>query len=85
MVKLLRFGMYKAVRYIPILQNGTFFDNADFYYITARCFYYILCVIEKQFTVAIMSILRQHSKVVKLVGIIAFLRERHIPDNVANS
>lgn len=39
------FGMNKSIRYVPILQNGTFFDNTDFYYITAQCFHYILCII----------------------------------------
>ena len=36
MVKLLSSGMYKAFLYIPIFQNGTFFDNTDFYYITGE-------------------------------------------------
>ena len=58
MVKLLCSGMNKSVHYVPILQDGTFFDNTDFYYITASCFHYILGVIEKQFTKAIVSVLR---------------------------
>jgi len=36
MVKLFRSGMNKSVRYVPIFQNGTFFDNTDFYYVTAQ-------------------------------------------------
>ena len=58
MVKFLSSNMNKSILNIPILQNGTFFNNADFYDMTARCFHYILGMIEKQFTKAIVSVLR---------------------------
>ena len=61
--------MHKAIRYVPILQNGTFFNNTDFYYITARCFHHNLAVLPEYRHNGFGKLLLDHAKdVVKASG-----------------
>ena len=70
--------MHESILFIPLLQNGAFFDNTNLDDIAAQGFHGFLGMLQQLLSEAQMPVLRQNRQIVELVSILPFLRKRHI-------